>query len=258
MTKELEIDAYRQGHELLVILRGRLVLKHTQEAKARLTSLFLPQVDTIYLYLGDMTFLDSAGLGVLVGLKMSANKNRARLMFLSPQQRVEDIFKVSKLDTIFEIRTGSEAELIKASLQKEENCLWRDSKDTRQRSFNTEVDFGPEEGHGNLTAISEAVGVDSETARTVQKACQEAVDYIKQGDYPKAISAYLRALKSDPENLSALNNLGIVYEKRPEWYPRARQIWQQVLDLSRQHKDDKHTQRAQKHLDLLAKMIPEN
>jgi anti-anti-sigma factor len=255
MSKELEIDAYRQGHELFVVFRGRLILKHAQETKARLSGLFLPQVDTMYLHLGELTFLDSAGLGVLVGLKMSANKNRTRLVFLSPPPRVEDIFKVSKLDTIFEIRSGAEAEMIVNNLKKDDLCLWRDSKDVRQRSFNTEADFMKGEAPVNLTQIPG--DGDSEAGRAVQKACNEAVECIKQGDYQKAISAYLRALKFEPENLSALNNLGIVYEKRPEWYPRARQIWLQVLDLSRQRGDPKHVQRAEKHLELLAKMIPD-
>ena len=54
---------------------------------------------------GDRTWL-GARLGVLVGLKMLANKNRTRLTFLAPPPRIEDILRVSKLDTIFEIRGG--------------------------------------------------------------------------------------------------------------------------------------------------------
>jgi tetratricopeptide (TPR) repeat protein len=82
----------------------------------------------------------------------------------------------------------------------------------------------------------------------------DAVEYLRQGDYPKAIDAYQRALQFEPENLTALNNLGIIYEKRPQWYPQARQIWEKVLDLSRRHGDDQHAARAQKHLQSLAKL----
>ena len=74
----------------------------------------------MYMLLGDLEFLDSAGLGVLVGFKMAASKNRTRLIFLSPPPRVEDIFRISKLDTILEVLKGAEADVICASLRKDE------------------------------------------------------------------------------------------------------------------------------------------
>jgi len=104
MSRTFEIDAYRKQRELLIVLRGRLIQDHCQDAKTRLVGLINPKIDQVYVHLGELAFLDSAGLGVLVGLKMASNKNRVRLSLLSPTSRIRDVLRVSKLDTIFEIR----------------------------------------------------------------------------------------------------------------------------------------------------------
>lgn len=256
MGSDFEIDAYRKDRELYVILRGRLVLSCCQDAKTRLGSLLTTQVDQFYLSMQELSFLDSAGLGVMVGLKMGANKNRTRLVLLSPPQRIQDIFRVSKLDTIFEIRSGAEADLIAANLKKPELCLWHDGKDAKQGQCNTVVDFGPK--NGGTTQVSMSGIPNSETEAKVRQCCEEAVEFIKKGDYDRAIESYRRALGLDQDNLSALNNLGIVYEKRPDWYTQAIDTWKRVLDLSERAGDEKHASRARKHLDTLGKLTRSN
>jgi anti-anti-sigma factor len=256
MPREFEIDAYHKGRELLLILRGRLVLKYCPDTKSRLDNLFNPQIDQIYMYLGDMEFLDSAGLGVLVGLKMAANKNRTRLLFLSPPSRVDDIFRVSKLDTIFEVRRGAEVDVICATLRKDEFLLWSDNSDTGHGQFKTDPYHTPLSTRSNPTQFSTSSSDRSvEQEQIVRQLCTDAVEYIKQGDYEQATECYERALGIDSSNLSALNNLAIVYEKKPEWYARAVDIWNRVLAVSNTHGDDKHGQRAQKHLDSLSKLM---
>lgn len=250
MANDFEIDAYRKGRELYVILRGRLVLSCCQDAKARLGNLLTSAVDQFYLSMSELSFLDSAGLGVMVGLKMNANKNRTRLVLLSPPQRILDIFRVSKLDTIFEIRSGAEADVIASSIKNAEYCLWRDSKDIRQGQYNTEADFLPKTGT-QLTSIN----ANGENEAKVRQLCDDAMEYHRQGEYQKAIDNYCRALTMDPNNLSALNNIGIVYEKRPEWYAQAIEIWKRVLELSERENDEKHAGRARKHLDTLSKLM---
>ena len=236
---------------MLFVLRGRLVLQYCHDTKHRLTALFTPQVDQVYLYLGELQFLDSAGLGLLVGLKMNANKNRTRLVFLAPPSRIEDIFRVSKLDTIFEINSGTEAELICATLRKEEHCVFSDSRS----NVNTDAQGSSDSVRSMLTQISGDDEEISETSRQARQLCMDAVEYIRQGDYSKAVDAYRRALQIEPENLSALNNLGIVYEKRQDWYAEAAETWRRVMQLSESRGDDKHALRAKKHLESLSKLM---
>lgn len=253
MAKEFEIDAYRKSRELFIILRGRLVMCYCQETKVRLGNLITPTIDQIYLDLIELSFLDSAGLGVLVGLKMMANKNRTQLTMLAPPPRIEDIFRVSKLDAIFDILNGADSDVIRATLKQDDYCLWRDSKDARQIEYNTEANQGSP-AHSNLTQVPMMGNEEDEASHRIRQLCLDAVEYLRQGDYQKAIDAYVRALDFEPDNLSALNNLGIVYEKRAEWYALAMDVWKKVMDLSASRGDEKHAARARKHLDSLSKV----
>ncbi|MCX6999491.1 MAG: hypothetical protein NT106_04230, partial [Candidatus Sumerlaeota bacterium] len=65
----------------------------------------------------------SAGLGVLVGLKMTSNKNKARMVLVTPSSTVNDILLVSKLHSIFDIMTGSDADILRKTLVVKGNLI---------------------------------------------------------------------------------------------------------------------------------------
>jgi tetratricopeptide (TPR) repeat protein len=134
--------------------------------------------------------------------------------------------------------------------------LWSDSRDSRQSQINT--------GFNNLTPAAPrpafgaglTPGEENNTqAGQIRQWSADAVEYIRQGDYGRAVDVYQRLLQLDPDNLSSLNNLGVVYEKKPEWYPQAQQIWKRVLELSESRNDEKHAARARKHLESLARLM---
>ncbi len=206
--------------------------------------------------LGDLEFLDSAGLGLLVGFKMAASKNRTRLIFLPPPPRVEDIFRISKLDTILEMLKGAEADVICASLRKDQFLLWSDSSETGYGQAKVDSVHSSLSTRSNLTRFSTGPFENpTEQQQIVRQLCIDAVECIKKGDYEQAVVCYERALEIDDSNLSALNNLGVVYEKKPSWYGRSVVVWNRVLDVSNTQGDAKHIQRAQKHLDSLSKLM---
>ncbi|MBI3735919.1 tetratricopeptide repeat protein [Candidatus Sumerlaeota bacterium] len=249
----LFIDAYQSGSELLVILKGRLVLENCDGARKRLHTLLTDKIDKFYIYLGRLDFVDSAGWGAMVGLKMAANRNRTRLVFLTPTQRIMEIFKISKLDTIFEILSGPEAEAIRSALVKRENLLWRDSPDESQNRFKTEDEsFTPHGGAPASTPRTPLQPLRAERQKETEKLSRDAVEHLRHGDYQKAIELYRRVIELDPEDLSAMNNLGVVYEKKPEWFGEARKVWKRVLELSESRNDAKHAERAKKHLEFLS------
>lgn len=243
------IDAFQSGDELLVILKGKLVLENCEAARARLTTLLTERVQRVDIYLGRLEFIDSAGWGAMVGLKMLANRNRTRLVFLSPSERVREIFRISKLDAIFEILDGPEAEDRRAALMKRENAVFRESQDESQQNFVTEANYpthvtesealrGP--GHPRLDPRIEAATL-----------AGDALEHLRNGSYAKAVELYKRLLEVQPDDLTALNNLGVVYEKRPEWRSDAVATWKRVLRLSEERQDAKHADRARKHLQYL-------
>jgi anti-anti-sigma factor len=252
MDRFFEIDAYRKGGEVLALLRGSLVMNHCQDAKTRLQTLLRPPVDKIHIHLAELEFLDSAGLGVLVGLKMAASRGGLQLDFLSPQARVEEIFRVSKLDTIFELICGVESDAIRGVLMHQNFCLWRDRKDTHQSDYNTQADFTSIPKSQWTQVVGD--GGDEPGSR-MNELCTDAVTAIRQGEYDRAIEIYRQMLAIDNDNMSALNNLAVIYEKKASWYPLARESWDRVLELSEQRGDERHATRARAHIESLKKLM---
>ena len=95
----------------------------------------------------------------------------------------------------------------------------------------------------------------SEQSKKVHQFSTDALEYVRQADYERAIECYEQALEIDAENLSVLNNLGIVCEKKPQWYGRAVEIWKRVQQVSENSGDEKHATRARKHLESLGKLM---
>lgn len=246
----LLIDAYQDGGNLLVILKGRMVLENSETVRARLHALVKPPVKKFYIHMGLLEYVDSAGWGTMVGLKMAALRNQALLTFLAPGDRLLDIFRISKLDAIFELIHGSEAESIKKGIETPENLLWRDTPDESQKKFSTEAYFIAGESKAITPGAEDAAQKEAQR-EAIAELTQKALDHLRLGDYPKVIEVYREVLDLDPNDIAALNNLGVVYEKQDEWHEDALNAWTRVLEIGRERGDAKHADRAQRHLQAL-------
>jgi anti-sigma B factor antagonist len=247
----MELKIYEASGIILVKITGRIVLEECDYFKSSIVPLINSQVNQINLDLSQVDFIDSAGLGVLVGIKVSSNKHRSRLTLISPSRGVSDILMVSKLDAIFEIITGADADQLVSQL---ENPQFE-----RQSNGVT----GPHSGIGPAmpsmplplggpAPVSPGGGAKDQ----LDQICKEAVDFMRRGDYEGAVGCYRRVINLSPDYLPAHNNLAIVFEKRPEWHQEAIQQWHRVLEISQGNNDNKHIERAQKHLANLERLGP--
>lgn len=261
----LELDVYRAQSDLYFMFRGRIVLDECERLRNSCLPLIGKGVEQVMIDLSKVDFIDSAGLGLLVGFKMTASKNKARIMLLQPAKPVADILYVSKLDGIFEIITGPQAEALRSQIAQPQNKAGVESAGTKaavqgvsadwmnsklDSAFNDTASGARREdgGHGGQAAPPRA------QKEEVEDHCRKAVEYMRQGNYEMSVQEYTAALGIDPDYLPALNNLAIVYEKQPSWNGKAIQTWEQVLRLSQQRDDQKHLDRAQRHLTNLRKM----
>jgi len=264
----MEINIYRANNNLYIEINGRIVLDVCEIIKNVAVSLIDKGINQVYVDLAFVDYIDSAGLGVLVGLKATSNKNKARLVLVSPSPGVMDILTISKLDMIFDIITGSESELLKQSLALKEYLI---KNIVEEEPIPKKVPMGEapgrEETPAKKTASAGAKAKQPPAApetppmpppaagksvkEQVDEHCRKAVELMRQGDYEKAVEKYIDALKLDPDYLPAYNNLAIVYEKRPSWRGKAIETWEKVLELSQGIGDQKHIDRAQKHLSTL-------
>jgi anti-anti-sigma factor len=80
---------------------GRLINQTANEVKDVVKPL-IPQGGVIVIDLNDVTFLDSLGLGTLVGLKVSAiNEGYCTLKLENLTPRVQELLKLTSLTNLF-------------------------------------------------------------------------------------------------------------------------------------------------------------
>ncbi len=247
----MDIHIYQSRGNMLAQLVGRVVLDECDRIKSAILPRVTREVSQINLDLSGVEFIDSAGLGVLVQLKATASKNRSRLALVAPSKGVNDILMVSKLDSIFDIITGSEATSIIQSLAQPSFMMAAGSETEVPGQA---INRGPVMPTPSSASASAADSGNLSPKEKVDQLCKVAVDHMRQGDYESAADAYKKALEIDPEYLPAHNNLAIVYEKKPQWQQQAIAAWEKVLAISSSRGDQKHIDRAQKHLQNLQRL----
>jgi anti-anti-sigma factor len=103
-TLSYEIEKSKNDHDqpvTTIICHGRLVSETSGQIKEAIKPL-IPEGGIIRLDLTDLGYMDSSGLGTLVGLKVSALREgycRLELVNLSP--RVADLLRLSNLSQLF-------------------------------------------------------------------------------------------------------------------------------------------------------------
>ena len=99
-TPELQLDAERTPTETVFRCSGRI----TSSTSALLQSTVrkvIPETKTIVLDLSNVTYMDSSGLGALVGIWVSARKDGCELKLISLSQRVKELLHLTSLDKVF-------------------------------------------------------------------------------------------------------------------------------------------------------------
>ena len=82
--------------------------------KDKINSLIQQERNRIILNLGQVTYIDSASLGVIVGGFTTVTNRGGKLVLLNLTTRIEDLLSITKLLTVFET-FDSEAEALKAA-----------------------------------------------------------------------------------------------------------------------------------------------
>ncbi|HPB32890.1 MAG TPA: STAS domain-containing protein, partial [Candidatus Sumerlaeota bacterium] len=75
----MEINIYRANNNLYIDISGRVVLDVCEHLKNAAIPLIDKGINQVYVDLSAVDFVDSAGLGIMVGLKMTSNKSKARM-----------------------------------------------------------------------------------------------------------------------------------------------------------------------------------
>jgi anti-anti-sigma factor len=92
----------RQG-STVVRLDGDFDLYSGAEVRTAVEPLIARNGNAVYLDLARVTFLDSSGLGTLVGLQKVANRAHARFILCAPSPQLQKIMDVTNLRDAFTI-----------------------------------------------------------------------------------------------------------------------------------------------------------
>jgi anti-sigma B factor antagonist len=103
----LKINVREAGDVLILDLNGRITLG---EEAASLRDTLREQIDNghknILLNLAEVSYIDSSGLGQLVGSFATMSSRGGRLKLLNLQKKLHELMQVTKLITVFEVYTN--------------------------------------------------------------------------------------------------------------------------------------------------------
>jgi anti-sigma B factor antagonist len=97
--------ASRESNGVTVLdLKGRITLgEGSVQVRDAIRGLVGKGKKSILLNLGDVSYIDSSGLGELVGAYTSAKNQGAALKLLKLTQKVHDLLQLTKLYTVFDV-----------------------------------------------------------------------------------------------------------------------------------------------------------
>ena len=98
----LKITTKQVGDVTIVYCNGRIVFGEEAASLREKVKSLLPQSHNVVLNLGGVSYIDSGGLGTLVGLYTSARGAGGDIKLANLTQRVNDQLQITKLVTIFE------------------------------------------------------------------------------------------------------------------------------------------------------------
>ena len=97
----LQMETHISGEVLILHCTGRLVFgDETAAFHARVKHILLG-TNQIVVNLSGMEFIDSAGLGTLVGLLASTRNRHGEIKLVRPTKRVTELLRETRLNTVF-------------------------------------------------------------------------------------------------------------------------------------------------------------
>jgi anti-sigma B factor antagonist len=99
----LKIDTRQADGVTIVSCQGRIVFGEEATALRENLKRVLESTRQVVLNLAGVTYLDSGGLGTLVGVYSSARASGADIKLTGLGQRLRDVLQITKLVTVFEV-----------------------------------------------------------------------------------------------------------------------------------------------------------
>lgn len=97
----LRLKTHQQDDVTVIQCAGRLTIEHSETLKREGKAL-IPQSKGIVLDLAEVTWMDSAGIGALVSLYISAKKAKCDFRLINYNNSIKKLLGISHLLSVFE------------------------------------------------------------------------------------------------------------------------------------------------------------
>jgi anti-sigma B factor antagonist len=98
------IDATTEGTSATVVVRGEIDLATQAEFRAVLSDLVVSGQVNLTIDLSGVDFIDSTGLGALIGARRRVHAFNGSLCLREPSEQVMKVFAVTGLNRVFDIQ----------------------------------------------------------------------------------------------------------------------------------------------------------
>jgi anti-sigma B factor antagonist len=110
----MQIDERKVGDVTILDMKGKMTLGDGDEMlRAKINAIIQAGAKKILLNLGDVPYIDSAGLGEVVRTYTTVSRQGGVLKLLNLTKRIKDLLAITKLLTVFETFDG-ENEAVKS------------------------------------------------------------------------------------------------------------------------------------------------
>jgi anti-sigma B factor antagonist len=100
---ELQVDSRAVGDRTVVTPVGEVDLSNVGALRDVLDELYRQAAADVVVDLDRVSFIDSAGLGVLIGARRRAQRVHGSLTLVCNQERILRLFAITRLDTVFDV-----------------------------------------------------------------------------------------------------------------------------------------------------------
>jgi anti-anti-sigma factor len=98
---QLDLEVHKTPTENLIRCNGKITSTTTAQLESTVRGM-VPEKKRIVLDLTSTTYIDSSGLGALVGLYVSCRRGGSQLKLINLTPRLRDLFTMTNLAPIFE------------------------------------------------------------------------------------------------------------------------------------------------------------
>lgn len=89
------------SERIKVRVSGHINAECSADLRSAVIELCARQPQSLTLDLAEVPFIDTSGLGVLVGLRTHLKKHGTTMLVVAPQKRVLEVFRLTRLSTLF-------------------------------------------------------------------------------------------------------------------------------------------------------------